>query len=190
LLRWLIIGSRKILPLESGPNYFSLQASGLKDRCPRQTCCVTRWDAGFTDVHVELAVDVEPGSWVLDWDRLLALAPNPNAPTAGETIGEALTLEEAERFEAHLRPLVDSGRAVRRSAFAYLPQKSCSRHSAFSCRIAAIFLNRVSQVRFLPRAPPAVVFRVMLDVPASPDVCTRFRVWTRTTRELSGAGEP
>jgi arsenite methyltransferase len=77
-------------------------------------------DAGFTEVHVELAVDVEPGSWVLDWDRLLALAPNPNAPTAGETITEALTLEEAERFEAHLRPLVDSGRAVRRSAFAYL----------------------------------------------------------------------
>ncbi|MDP9222856.1 MAG: methyltransferase domain-containing protein [Actinomycetota bacterium] len=77
-------------------------------------------DAGFTEVHVELAVDVEPGSWVLDWDRLLALAPNLNAPTAGETIRETLTSEEAERFEAHLRPLVDSGRGVRRSAFAYL----------------------------------------------------------------------
>jgi arsenite methyltransferase len=77
-------------------------------------------DAGFAEVHVELAVDVEPGSWVLDWDRLLALAPNPNAPTAGETIREALTSEEAERFEAHLRPLADSGNGVRRSAFAYL----------------------------------------------------------------------
>jgi arsenite methyltransferase len=77
-------------------------------------------DAGFGQVHVELIVDVEPGSWVLDWDRMMALAPNPNAHTAGETIQEALTSEEAKRFEAHLRPLVDSGKGVRRSAFAYL----------------------------------------------------------------------
>jgi hypothetical protein len=50
----------------------------------------------------------------------MALAPNPNAHTAGETVREALTLEEAERLEAHLRPLVDSGKGVRRSAVAYL----------------------------------------------------------------------
>src|SRR5437870_3199012 len=30
------------------------------------------------------------------------------------------------------------------------------------------FLNRVSQVRFLPGPPNFVVFRMMLDVPASP----------------------
>jgi hypothetical protein len=50
----------------------------------------------------------------------MALAPNPNAQAAGETIREALTSEEATRFEAHLRPLVDSGKGVRRSASAYL----------------------------------------------------------------------
>jgi arsenite methyltransferase len=77
-------------------------------------------DAGFAEVHVELAVDVEPGSWVLDWNRMMALAPNPNARTAGETIREALTMEEAKRFEAHLRPLADSGVGLKRSAFAYL----------------------------------------------------------------------
>lgn len=77
-------------------------------------------DAGFGEVHVELDVDVEPGSWVIDWDRLIALAPNPNAHTAGEMIREALTSEEAQRFEAHLRPLVDSQKGMRRSAFAYL----------------------------------------------------------------------
>jgi arsenite methyltransferase len=77
-------------------------------------------EAGFAEIHVELVVDVQPGSWALDWDRLLALAPNPNAPTPGETISEVLTVEEARRFEAHLRPLVDAGKAVRRSAFAYL----------------------------------------------------------------------
>jgi SAM-dependent methyltransferase len=77
-------------------------------------------DAGFGEIHLELDVDVEPGSWVLDWVRLLGLAPNPNAHTLGEVIREVLTPEEAERFEAHLRPLVDSGRGVKRWAFAYL----------------------------------------------------------------------
>jgi ubiquinone/menaquinone biosynthesis C-methylase UbiE len=77
-------------------------------------------EAGFGEIHVELVVDVQPGSWALDWDRLLALAPNPNAPTPGETISEALTRVEAQRFEAHLRPLVDAGKGIRRSAFAYL----------------------------------------------------------------------
>jgi hypothetical protein len=51
---------------------------------------------------------------------MMALAPNPNANTAGETIREALTMEEAKRFEAHLRPLADSGVGLKRSAFAYL----------------------------------------------------------------------
>jgi len=74
---------------------------------------------GFAEVHVELVVDVEPGTWVEDWGRLLHTAPTPNARTTGEAIGAALT-EEAKRFEAHLRPLVDSGRGLKRSAFAYL----------------------------------------------------------------------
>ncbi len=76
-------------------------------------------EAGFGEVHAELTVYVEPGSWVIDWDRLLGLAPNPNAHTPGEAIREALRPEEAERFERHMRPLVDSGRGVKRSAFAY-----------------------------------------------------------------------
>jgi arsenite methyltransferase len=77
-------------------------------------------EAGFGQIHAELVVDVQPGSWALDWDRLLALAPNPNAQTPGETISEALTPEEAQRFEAHLRPLADAGKGIRRSAFTYL----------------------------------------------------------------------
>jgi hypothetical protein len=44
----------------------------------------------------------------------------PNAGTTAEAIAAALTREEAERFEAHLRPLVDAGRGLKRSAFAYL----------------------------------------------------------------------
>ncbi len=55
--------------------------------------------AGFVEVHVELVIDVEPGTWVDDWDWLLGTAPNPNARTTGEAIAAALTSEEAERFE-------------------------------------------------------------------------------------------
>jgi arsenite methyltransferase len=77
-------------------------------------------DAGFPEVHVELVVDLEPGTWVEDWARLLGTAPNPNARTNEEAIRAALRPDEAERFEAHLRPLVDRGRGVKRSAFAYV----------------------------------------------------------------------
>jgi ubiquinone/menaquinone biosynthesis C-methylase UbiE len=77
-------------------------------------------DAGFEVVRVDLAVERVPGSWVEDWDALLRTAPNPNARTVRESIDAALTSEEAARFEAHLKPLADSKRGVRRSAFAYL----------------------------------------------------------------------
>jgi hypothetical protein len=76
--------------------------------------------AGFVEVHIQLLVDVEPGSWVVDWERLLNTSPNPNAHTAGEAIRGALTPEEAERLEQHIKPLADAGRGVKRSAFAYL----------------------------------------------------------------------
>jgi hypothetical protein len=78
-------------------------------------------------VHVELVVDVEPGTWVEGWERLLGTAPNPNARTTGEAIAAALTPEEAQRFEAHLRPLVDAGKGLKRSSFAYLCALNSSR---------------------------------------------------------------
>ena len=76
--------------------------------------------AGFAEVHADLQIDVDHGSWVVDWDRLMGTSPNPNASTAGESIAAALTPGEAERFEQHLRPLVDAGRGVRRMAGAYV----------------------------------------------------------------------
>lgn len=77
-------------------------------------------DAGFREVHVELLVDVEPGAWVVDWERMLNASPNPNARTIGEALRGALSDEELTRFEKHVRPLVDAGRSTLRSAFAYL----------------------------------------------------------------------
>jgi len=76
--------------------------------------------AGFSEVHVDLRVDVEPGSWVVDYERLLNTAPNPNAHTVGEDIRGALSVDEAQTFEKHLRPLVDAGKGIVRTAFAYL----------------------------------------------------------------------
>jgi arsenite methyltransferase len=77
-------------------------------------------DAGFVEVHIELLVDAEPGSWVVDWERLLNTSPNPNAHTVSEALHGALTEEERARFEAHIRPLADAGRGLKKSAFAYL----------------------------------------------------------------------
>lgn len=76
--------------------------------------------AGFGETHIELLIDVEPGSWVVDWERLLNTSPNPNAHTVREVLEGALTADEMSRFERHIRPLADQGRGVKRSAFAYL----------------------------------------------------------------------
>ncbi len=86
-------------------------------------------EAGFAEIHLELVVDVEPRTWVEDWKLLLGTAPNPNARTTGEAIAAALTPEEAERFEGHLRPLVEAGRGLKRSAFAYLWAVKSSRNA-------------------------------------------------------------
>jgi arsenite methyltransferase len=77
-------------------------------------------EAGFPYIHVELEVDLEPGSWVVDWERLLNTSPNPNAHSVSELLERALTEDERVRFELHIRPLADAGRGVKRSAFAYL----------------------------------------------------------------------
>jgi arsenite methyltransferase len=76
--------------------------------------------ARFEEIVVELVLERRRGSWVKDWDSLLKTAPNPNANTVQETIDAALTAEERSRLEAHLKPLVDAGRGVTKSAFAYL----------------------------------------------------------------------
>ena len=76
--------------------------------------------AGFGAVHIDLSIDVKPGSWVIDWNRLLNTSPNPNADTAGDDIRAALSAEEVARFERHIRPLADAGQGTIRSAFAYI----------------------------------------------------------------------
>lgn len=75
---------------------------------------------GFREIRLDLDVVVRPSDWVISWDQLLDVAPNPNAHTVGEALEGALTPEERERLTAHVRPLVDAGMAVWRSAEAFL----------------------------------------------------------------------
>jgi len=80
--------------------------------------------AGFREVHLNYEAEIVRGGhsgWdVPGWEELLDTAGNPKIPTLREAIAEALTPEEAERFESHLRPLVEGARRLGTSAVAYL----------------------------------------------------------------------
>ncbi len=80
-------------------------------------------EAGLSKVVVTLelsSVDRPPFAGV-QWPQLLAISPNPHAPTFGEALDQALTPEESTRVETHLRPLVEQGRGGRfRAADAYV----------------------------------------------------------------------
>jgi len=77
-------------------------------------------DAGFASVSLDLEVRVEPGSWFTSWKALLKMAGNPLDPTLEESMAQVLSPEEASRFERRVKPQVEQGRGVKRSAFAYL----------------------------------------------------------------------
>ncbi len=81
--------------------------------------------AGFRKVELSYDASFEHGggahySGDLEWDTFLRIAPNPLAPSLAETIDDALTPEEAERFVATLRPLFEGKEGTSRSAVAYL----------------------------------------------------------------------
>jgi arsenite methyltransferase len=79
-------------------------------------------EAGFGEIHLtfEVAIEPRPAQQCSSWEEFLRLAGNPLAPTVEEVLEEALTRAERERFEGHLRPLVEVGRGVSRLALAYL----------------------------------------------------------------------
>jgi hypothetical protein len=79
--------------------------------------------AGFEEIHLSYEARTIPGNLrddTRDWETVLRSAPSPLAPTLGEAMYEALTPDEAERFAAHPRPLVESGRQRSRDAVAYV----------------------------------------------------------------------
>ncbi len=79
-------------------------------------------NAGFERVHLECHIDLGPEPlWrPVSVDALLDSSPNPLAPTVRESIAQALTADEQQRFVAHLAHAIAIDRAVQRSAVAYL----------------------------------------------------------------------
>jgi arsenite methyltransferase len=75
--------------------------------------------AGFLPVELQLNASVVPHV-PQRWERFAATAGNPNLPTLAEAMDEALSPDEREVFTRHLRPLVERGEGVGRSAVAYL----------------------------------------------------------------------
>lgn len=76
--------------------------------------------AGFDEIHLEYQADIGPNSLALPWETFVHTSFNPKAPTLEEAMGESLTPDEAERFQAYLRPLMDAAPGTFRSATAYL----------------------------------------------------------------------
>jgi SAM-dependent methyltransferase len=77
-------------------------------------------EVGFVELHLELRREAVARHAPRSWDSFLDSSPNPLAPTFGEAIARALTEEEAARFAAHLRPLVEDGRSIRRQTLAHV----------------------------------------------------------------------
>ena len=82
-------------------------------------------DAGFGEVHLDFEAKIAPYNAsgdddVRDWGSFAGIPGNPKIPSVEEAMAEALTPEEAERFVAHLRPLVEEGRGTERRAVARL----------------------------------------------------------------------
>jgi SAM-dependent methyltransferase len=75
--------------------------------------------AGFREIHLELQANIRPAE-VMDWQVILHTPWNPKIPSLAEAIEQVFTPEEADKFINHLRPLVESGKGVSRSAVAYL----------------------------------------------------------------------
>jgi arsenite methyltransferase len=88
--------------------------------------------AGVGEIHLEYRAEILPanasyGDTPTNWETTLRSSPNPLAPTLKEAMQQALTTSEAERFEAHLRPLVERGQRIRLEAVAYLWAVKCER---------------------------------------------------------------
>lgn len=75
--------------------------------------------AGFTDVRLQLHIDVSP-SLITAWDIYLASSPHPKAPSLGEVMAERFSAEERQLFEKIVRPAVESGKTVTIDRVVYL----------------------------------------------------------------------
>jgi ubiquinone/menaquinone biosynthesis C-methylase UbiE len=67
--------------------------------------------AGFSDVHLQLHIDVTP-SRITSWEVFLRTSPHPWAPPLGRIMAERFTPDERQFFEQILRPVVEGGKST------------------------------------------------------------------------------
>jgi ubiquinone/menaquinone biosynthesis C-methylase UbiE len=74
--------------------------------------------AGFSDIHLELHIDVAP-SLIRSWEVFLDASPHPWAPPLRKILAEQFSPEERRLFEELVRPGIESGTntAVERIVF-------------------------------------------------------------------------
>jgi arsenite methyltransferase len=75
--------------------------------------------AGFREIHLEYRADIEPAD-PRRWETVLHSSGNPRLPTLAEAMAQVLTPEEATRYEAYLRPIIEGGQGASRGATAEL----------------------------------------------------------------------
>lgn len=75
--------------------------------------------AGFTDIHLQLHIDVVP-SLITSWETFLGSSPHPWAPTLAAVFAEQFSPEEQRLFEETVRPTVESGKNLAIDRIAYL----------------------------------------------------------------------
>ena len=76
-------------------------------------------EANFEEIHLEVRFEIRPLR-PQRWEVFINSAGNPKVPTLEEAMTQALLPQEREEIEAHLRPLVESGEGIRRSAASFL----------------------------------------------------------------------
>ncbi len=79
-------------------------------------------DAGFTEIHLELHIDVLP-SIITSWEVFLGCSPHPWAPPLNVILAEQFTVEERQCFEQIFRPVVEAGQSPSIERNAYLTAK-------------------------------------------------------------------
>jgi hypothetical protein len=77
-------------------------------------------DAGFSEISLELRVSVKNRKEPVPWERFLRISGNPLVPPFAEVLHQVLTAQETDELARHLRPLVESGIGLERTALAYL----------------------------------------------------------------------
>jgi predicted TPR repeat methyltransferase len=76
--------------------------------------------------HGETLLDVGCGDGLIAFGALERGAGNPRIPTLAEVMEQVLSADERDLYEAHLRPLVETGTGRRRMASAFLwARKTC-----------------------------------------------------------------